>query len=92
MISSVEVEVPIEPWGSTPLPVLGQCPHRRVTDHKEDLRYGLQVEAVFNEFVQMEKRTLMSEYEQGDAGADDYNLGGHGGAQNVSTRWCCQIL
>lgn len=41
----------------------------------------LQVEAVFNEFVQLEKKTFMSEYEEGDADEGDYNnLGGHGGA------------
>lgn len=43
----------------------------------------LQVEAVLNEFVQMEKKTFMSEYEEGDAGDADFNLGGHGGAPTL---------
>lgn len=48
----------------------------------------LQVESVFNEFVQLEKRTVMAEYEEGDAEEGDYNLGGHGGVLPFSS--CCR--
>lgn len=40
---------------------------------------------MFNEFVQMEKKTFMSEYEEGDAEEADYNLGGHGGMPLLSS-------
>ena len=52
-----------------------EAPH----GHSSNGARVLQVEAVLNEFVQMEKKTFMSEYEEGDAGDADFTLGGHGG-------------